>query len=213
MKVMLVNGSPHKEGNTKRALVEIAGTLEAEGVEVEHFWVGAKPIIGCMGCGACAKLGKCVHDDVVNEYNAKIAQADGFIFGSPVHYAGASGALTSFMDRAFYSANKADLAYKPAAAICSARRGGCTATFDQLNKYFAICQMPIVSSVYWNMVHAAPTPEQTAEDAEGMSTMRILAHNMAWLLKCIEAGKAAGVEPVAEVKQRTNFLERLWDEA
>lgn len=205
MKVLLVNGSPHAQGCTYTALREVAAVLEKQGIETELFQVGTKPISGCLGCGACIKTGKCVIDDVVNEFVEKAKDADGFAFGSPVHYAGASGAITSFMDRAFYGKG-AVYANKPAAAVMSCRRGGATATLDQLNKYFTISNMPIVSSQYWNMVHGN-TPDEVRQDAEGMQTMRTLGINMAWLLKCIEAGKAAGIAmPEREAKVATNFI-------
>lgn len=205
MKVILVNGSPHQYGCTYTALSEIADTLQKEQIETEIFWVGAKPISGCIACKGCFKTGKCVIDDTVNTFLEKAASADGFIFGSPVHYAGASGMLTSFMDRAFY--HKAGLYQgKPAAAIASCRRGGASATFDQLNKYFTICSMPVVSSQYWNMVHGN-TPDEVRKDLEGLQTMRTLGRNMSWMLRCIEAGKKAGIEfPVHEEKIATNFI-------
>jgi len=205
MKVLLVNGSPHAKGCTYTALCEVAAALEKQGIETELFQIGTKPVSGCLGCGACIKTGKCVVDDVVNEFVEKAKAADGFVFGSPVHFANASGAITSFMDRAFYGKG-AVYADKPAAAIISCRRGGATATLDQLNKYFTISNMPIVSSQYWNMVHGN-TPDEVRQDAEGMQTMRTLGTNMAWLLKCIEAGKAAGVAmPEREAKVATNFI-------
>lgn len=205
MKVLLVNGSPHANGCTYTALCEVAGALEAQGIETEIFQVGTKSISGCLGCAACIKTGKCVIDDVVNEFVEKAEEADGFVFGSPVHFASASGALTSFMDRAFYGKG-AVFANKPAAAIMSCRRGGATATLDQLIKYFTISNMPVVSSQYWNMVHGN-TPDEVRQDLEGMQTMRTLGVNMAWLLKCIEAGKAAGIElPQREAKVATNFI-------
>mgnify|MGYP003303297286 FL=1 len=205
MKVLLVNGSPHAQGCTYTALCEVAAALEKQGIETELFQVGTKPISGCLGCGACIKTGKCVIDDVVNEFVEKAKDADGFVFGSPVHYAGASGAITSFMDRAFYGKG-AVYANKPAAAVMSCRRGGATATLDQLNKYFTISNMPIVSSQYWNMVHGN-TPDEVRQDLEGLQTMRTLGINMAWLLKCIEAGKAAGIAmPEREAKVATNFI-------
>ena len=206
MKVMLVNGSPHKEGSTYHCLVEIQNTLTAEGIESDILWLGSKPIIGCQGCGACRKLGKCVHNDIVNEFLAAAGEYDGFIFGTPVHYAAASGAITSFMDRIFYAGSKELYYMKPAAAISIARRGGTTATWDQLNKYFGISQMPIVTSQYWNMVHGA-FGEQVKEDLEGMQTMRTLARNMAYLLKCLDAGRKSGVQlPETETKVATNFI-------
>ena len=205
MKVLLVNGSPHAKGCTYTALCEVAAALEKQGIETELFQIGTKPVSGCLGCGACIRTGKCVVDDVVNEFVEKAKAADGFVFGSPVHFANASGAITSFMDRAFYGKG-AVYADKPAAAIMSCRRGGATATLAQLNKYFTISNMPIVSSQYWNMVHGN-TPDEVRQDAEGMQTMRTLGINMAWLLKCIEAGKAAGIAmPEREAKVATNFI-------
>ena len=205
MKVILVNGSPHQYGCTYTALTEIADTLQKEDVETEIFWIGTKPISGCLGCKACAKTGICFINDSVNEFLAKAKEADGFIFGSPVHYAGASGMLTSFMDRAFYHKSEIYLG-KPAAAIASCRRGGASATFDQLNKYFGISSMPIVTSQYWNMVHGN-TPDEVKQDLEGLQTMRTLGRNMAWLLKCIDAGKKANISfPTPEEKVATNFI-------
>lgn len=206
MKVILVNGSPHKEGCTYTGLREIEKALNTDGIDTEIFWIGNEALRGCLGCGACAKLGHCVtSSDSVNEFTEKAASADGFIFGTPVHYASATGAITSFMDRAFYSGGAA-LRGKPAAAIASCRRGGASATFDQLNKYFTINCMPIVSSNYWNQIHGSK-PEDVLRDEEGLQTMRILGNNMAWLLKCIEAGKAAGIAmPEPEAKIRTNFI-------
>lgn len=205
MKVILVNGSPHKEGCTYTGLCEIEKVLNENGVETEIFWIGNEPLRGCLGCGACAKLGHCAANDSVNEFTEKAKSADGFIFGSPVHYSSATGAITSFMDRAFYSGGAA-LRGKPAAAIASCRRGGASATFDQLNKYFTINCMPIVSSNYWNQIHGSK-PEDVLQDEEGIQTMRILGKNMAWLLKCIEAGKKAGIAmPEPEAKIKTNFI-------
>ena len=205
MKVLLLNGSPHKNGCTDRALREIAAELAKAGVDSEIFWLGAKPVGGCVGCGACAKAGKCVFDGGVSEFVEKAREADGFVFGSPVHYASASGSITGFLDRAFYSGSQ-EFCGKPGAAIVSARRAGTTAAFDQLNKYFGINQMPVVSANYWNMVHGA-SPADVEQDLEGLQTMRVLARNMAWLLKCIAAGAAAGVaRPEQEQKQKTNFI-------
>ena len=204
MKVILVNGSPKKNGCTYTALTEVAGALEKNGIETEIFHVGNKPLAGCMGCGACLKTGKCFMDDTVNEFVEKAKEADGFVFGSPVHYASASGAITSFLDRLFYAGYP--MAHKPGAAVVSCRRGGATAALDQLNKYFTIAQMPVVSSNYWNMVHGN-TPEEVCQDKEGLQTMRILGRNMAWMLKCIEAGKNNGVAvPEAEAKVKTNYI-------
>ncbi len=205
MKVLLLNGSPHKNGCTDRALREIAAELAKAGVDSEIFWLGAKPVGGCVGCGACAKAGKCVFDGGVSEFVEKAREADGFVFGSPVHYASASGSITGFLDRAFYSGSQV-FRGKPGAAIVSARRAGTTAAFDQLNKYFGISQMPVVSANYWNMVHGA-SPADVEQDLEGLQTMRVLARNMAWLLKCIAAGEATGVaRPEQEQKQKTNFI-------
>ena len=204
MKVLMLNGSPHKNGCTDRALREIAAELAKAGVDSEIFWLGAKPAGGCMGCGACGKTGKCAFDGGVNEFVEKAREADGFIFGSPVHYAAASGSITGFLDRAFYSGSPA-FQGKPGAAVVSARRAGTTAAFDQLNKYFTINEMPVVSANYWNMVHGS-TAADVEQDLEGLQTMRVLARNMAWLMKCVAAGKAAGVERRAqEQKQRRNF--------
>lgn len=205
MKVILVNGSPHEKGCTYTALTEVEKTLNKEGIETEIMWLGNDPVAGCIGCGACFKSGRCFRNDVVNTFIEKMSQADGFVFGSPVHYASASGALTSFMDRAFYGRGGL-VAGKPAAAVVSCRRGGATAAFDQINKYFSISNMPIVTSQYWNQVHGK-TPEQVVQDEEGMQTMRTLGMNMAWLLKCIEAGKKAGIErPEYEKKIATNYI-------
>ena len=205
MKVLLVNGSPHANGCTYTALCEVAGALEKEGIETEIFQVGTKPISGCLACGACMKTGRCVINDTVNEFLAKVETANGFVFGSPVHFASASGALTSFMDRVFYGRGNL-FAYKPAAAVMSCRRGGATATFEQINKYFTISNMPVVGSQYWNMVHGN-NPDEVKQDLEGLQTMRTLGRNMAWLLKSIQAGRDAGVEvPEREGKVATNFI-------
>lgn len=206
MKVLLINGSPKAHGCTYTALSEVAGVLEKEGIETEIFHVGNKPIRGCMACGSCYDgSGKCVFDDdPVNIALEKAKTADGFVFGSPVHYAAASGQITAFLDRFFYAGKGFE--YKPGAAIVSCRRGGSTAAFEQLNKYFTISGMPVVSSQYWNMVHGT-TPDEVRQDLEGMQTMRTLGRNMAWLLKCIEAGKKAGVPlPEKEQRARTNFI-------
>ncbi len=208
LKVLLVNGSPHEKGCTYTALQEIQSELASQGISADIFFIGTKPINGCLGCGYCRRSGasRCVNNDGrVNEFIELAKDYDGFVFGSPVHYAAASGALTAFMDRAFY-AGGASLAYKPSAAIMSCRRGGATATFDQLNKYFTINRMPVVPSQYWNMVHGN-TPDDVRQDLEGLQTMRTLARNMAWLLKCIESGRENGIElPEKEAPQRTNFI-------
>ena len=206
-KVLLVNGSSRQEGNTSVALAEVAAALEGHGVETETMWLGNKPVNDCIACGKCAELGgKCVVDnDVVNELIAKAAQADGFVFGTPVYYAHPSGRILCALDRAFYAGGAA-CRHKPGVAVAVARRGGTTASFDVLNKYFTICEMPVVSSTYWNNVHGR-LPGEAAQDAEGLQTMRNIGQNMAWLLKCIEAGKAAGIDvPVAERGQMTNYI-------
>jgi multimeric flavodoxin WrbA len=204
MKVLLVNGSLHEKGCTYTALCEVEKALNANGVDTEIYWIGKNVTSGCTGCWACKKTGKCVIDDGVNEFVQKAAKADGYIFGSPVYYASAAGALVSFMDRVFYSGGK-NLAYKPAAAVVSCRRAGASTTFDVINKYFTINNMQIVGSNYWNEIHGNK-PEEVLQDEEGLQTMRVLGNNMAWLLKCIELGKQAGVEPVKEKKVWTNFI-------
>lgn len=207
MKVLLINGSPKANGCTYTALSEIANELEKENIETEIFHIGNKPIRGCIGCGGCYTTNKCVfNNDVVNDGIEKVKKADGIILGSPVHYAAASGAITSFLDRLFYAYGGKFLAHKPGAAIVSCRRGGSTAAFEQLNKYFTISNMPIVSSQYWNMVHGN-TPEEVKQDLEGMQTMRVLGQNMAWLLKSIQSGKEAGIKlPEKEPRAMTNFI-------
>lgn len=205
MKVLLVNGSPHERGCTYTALAEVAKALGEEQIETEIFWVGSRPITGCMGCMACRLKGGCIHEDKVNEAIAKLDGIDGIIVGSPVHYAAGSGQITSFLDRLFYSSGT-KLAYKPGAAVVSCRRGGASATFDQLNKYFTINNMPVVSSQYWNQVHGN-TPEEVLKDGEGLQIMRTLGRNMAWMLKSLEAGRAAGVKiPASEERIQTNFI-------
>ena len=206
MKVLLVNGSPHKNGSTNRALQEVEKTLQAAGVETEIFWIGNEPVGGCIGCGGCGKKGECVFGGPVVEFVRKAKTADGFVFGSPVHYAAASGNMTSFLDRVFYSASAETFRFKPAAVVTAARRGGNSAAYEQLLKYPGISHMPIVSSQYWNMVHGA-NAQDVEQDLEGLQTMRALGRNMAWLLSCIEAGKDAGINPPAvEPFQRTNFI-------
>lgn len=210
MKVLLVNGSPHKNGCTYTALCEVAKALNDEGVDTEIFWIQNKPIGGCIACKSCVKTGKCVFDDVVNECRKKAMEADGFIFGTPVHYAAATGNITAFMDRLFYSDfcgnSGKSFMFKPAATVISARRAGTTAAFDQMNKYYTISQMPIISSRYWNMVHGT-SPDEVKQDTEGMQVMRMLGRNMAYYLKCIEAGKKAGISlPKQEAICFTNFI-------
>ena len=204
MKVLLVNGSYHEKGCTYTALAEVAKALNANGVETEIYWLGQNQVSGCKGCWACKKIKKCVIDDGMNEFVEKAAEFDGYVFGSPVYYASAAGALVSFMDRVFYSGGK-HLAYKPAAAVVSCRRAGASTTFDVINKYFTINNMPIVASNYWNEIHGN-TAEEAAQDPEGLQTMRVLGNNMAWLLKCIALGKEAGIAPETEKKIWTNFI-------
>jgi multimeric flavodoxin WrbA len=209
MKVLLVNGSPHAQGCTYTALEEVAKTLNIEGIETEIFQIGIKPLSGCIDCQKCQELGRCVFSDRVNEFLDMAKDAEGFVFGSPVHYAAAGGAITSFLDRVFFAdflSGGQRFYLKPAAAIVSARRAGTTATFDQLNKYFTISEMPVISSRYWNMVHGS-TPDEVKKDLEGLQTMRILGRNMAWFLKCKEAGIKAGVAfPEREEIILTNFI-------
>ena len=205
MKVLLVNGSPHERGATYTALSEVSAALNESGVDTEIFWIGNQPIGGCMGCGYCRGKGECVRADKVNGIAARLDEFDGFVFGSAVHYAAASGALSSFMDRLFYMKGRA-MRHKPAAAVVSCRRAGSTAAFDEINKYFTISEMPIVSSNYWNQIHGSNAEEARA-DGEGMQIMRLLGTNMAYLLKCIEAGKAAGINPPERTKKvMTNFI-------
>jgi len=210
MKVLLVNGSPRKDGCTYTALMEAAKTLNHEGIGTEFFWIGNEPIQGCIACRRCKETGFCHAGEDVNEFRKLAADADGFIFGTPVYYAAANGSLISFMDRLFFSEAMGNggktFFMKPAAAVVSARRAGTTAAFDQVNKYFTISQMPIVSSRYWNMVHGM-TSEDVLKDEEGLYTMRVLGRNMAYILKCLEAGVKAGVPlPINETPVRTNFI-------
>ena len=208
MKVLMINASPHEKGCTYTALSEIGDTLEKEGIESEIINIGKAMKHPCVACMTCAKTksGKCAFDDdPVNECIEKIKEADGFIIGEPVYYGGPASQAQMFMDRVFYSAGSS-FAFKPAAAIASCRRGGLTPTMDRMNKYFTISQMPIVSSNYWNGVHGN-TAEEVKNDFEGLQTMRILARNMAWLIKSIEAGKKANITyPEQEKKIRTNFI-------
>lgn len=205
MKVLMLNGSAKPNGNTARALREIGAQLAQEGVEFEIVELGGQPIRDCLGCGGCAK-GPCVFDDDgVNEFVEKARAADGFVFATPVYYAHPSGRILSFLDRVFYSGGDA-FAYKPGAAVAVARRGGTTASVDALGKYFGISQMPQVGSTYWSIVHGR-VPGEAEQDAEGMQTMRNLARNMAWMLKCMEAGKKAGISlPDTERGNVTNFI-------
>lgn len=203
MKVLLVNGSPNKEGCTYTALTEVAGALQKNGIETQIFHIGRKPVHGCIACGRCEQIGRCTFDDdVCNELAERMAEADGIVIGSPVYYAGPNGALCALLDRIFFSSSQR-LANKPAAAVVSCRRGGSTTAFDRLNKYFTISRMPIVSSQYWNMVHGF-TPEDVRKDLEGLQIMRTLGNNMAWMLKSIQDGKQP--EPEQETWVMTNFI-------
>ena len=209
MKVLLINGSPHKEGCTYTALKEISNTLKEESIESEIYNIDTKTE-ACRACYACAKLGKCIIDDKVNDFIEYAREFDGYVIGSPVHYASASGSAVSFLDRAFFAGSRnpkgSPFIHKPGASVVSARRAGTTFTFDQLNKYFTITQMPVISGRYWNMVHGA-TPEDVKKDLEGLQNMRILARNMAWHLKCKEAGEKTGVSmPKTEEITFTNFI-------
>ena len=204
MKVLLFNGSPKVNGNTARALEEMIQVFHAEGVETEVIQVGNQDIRGCLACTSCRKTGKCVIDDLVNECAAKLEDCDGMVFASPVYFASANGTMISFLDRLFYSLT-ADLRMKVGASVAVARRGGCSATFDQLNKYFTICGMPVASSQYWNSVHGM-VPGDADEDAEGLQTMRTLARNMIFLMKSIALGREQFGLPEEEQRQRTNFI-------
>lgn len=205
MKVLLVNGSPNIKGCTNRALKEIQDELIREGIDAEIFWIGNKTIGGCMACGQCRNGNGCIIKDRVNEFVEKAKECDAFVFGSPVYYAGCAGNMKSFLDRVFYSGGKY-LRGKLGAAVASSRRGGSTSVFDEINKFFTISEMPVVSSCYWNEVHGG-NAEQVEQDQEGLYTMKVLARNMAYLLKCIEEGKKAGIEK-ADVGPRvwTNFV-------
>lgn len=204
MKALLVNGSPRANGCTFTALTELKKTLEQEGVEVELVQIGNKDVRGCIACRKCATIGKCVFDDVVNEVAPKFAECDAFVIGSPVYYGSPNGTAVSFLDRLFFSTKSIDKSMKVGAAVVSCRRGGNTATFDMLNKYFTISNMPIVSSQYWNMVYGS-TPEEVLQDAEGLQTMRTLGRNMAFLMKCIALGKEKYGLPEKEPITFTNF--------
>lgn len=209
MNVLLVNGSPHREGCTHTALCTVSGALRQNGIGTDLFWIGTKPLSGCLACHRCDTLNQCVLQDTVNDFLALAGAYDGFVFGTPVHWGGAGGAITSFLDRAFY----ADLnggghrfLGKPAAAVISARRAGTTATWDQMNKYFGLMQMPIITSRYWNMVHGT-TPEEVRQDLEGIQTLELLGHNMAYFLKCREAGEKLGIPaPPQKPFVYTNFI-------
>ncbi len=205
MKVLMLNGSAKAKGNTNRALVEIGEELKKAGIDYEIFQVGPKPIRDCIGCGRCTEEGCVFTDDSVNEFIAKAREADGFVFGTPVYYAHPSGRILSFLDRVFYSSKDA-LTQKPAAAIAIARRAGTSASLDTLQKFISNNAMPMISSTYWNLAFGR-VPGEIEQDAEGLQTMRNLGKNMAWILKCIEAGKKAGIEaPVMDAGARTHFI-------
>lgn len=204
MKVLLINGSPRVNGNTAIALNEMVKVFQEEGIESEVIQIGQKDIRGCIACGSCYKTGKCVFNDVVNECAAKFEESDGLVIASPVYYASANGTLISFLDRLFYSSHF-DKCMKVGASVTIARRGGCSATFDELNKYFTINSMPVASSQYWNSVHGAKIGEAN-EDLEGLQTMRTLARNMSFLMKSIALGKEKYGLPEKESRQSTNFI-------
>ena len=204
MKVLLINGSPKVNGNTALALENMAQVFAEQGIEAEIIQVGNQPVRGCIACNGCSKTGKCVFDDVVNEVGAKLESADGIVVGSPVYYASANATLIAFLDRLFYSTH-VNLRMKVGASVVIARRGGCSATFDELNKYFTISGMPIASSHYWNSVHGG-APGEAAEDAEGIATVRNLAKNMAFLMKSIALGKETFGLPEYDKRAFTSFI-------
>ncbi len=204
MKVLLLNGSPHENGTTMRALKEVEHTLQENGIETEIISIGQNEVSGCTVCGACKKTGYCVKNDFTNVVIDKLEASDGFIVGTPVYYAGLNGTLKSLLDKTFYAHGK--FVGKPAAAVACARRAGTSFTLDIINKYFMISEMPVISSQYWNNVYGA-NAEDAEKDLEGLQTMRVLANNMAYILKCIEAGKKAGITPPEkEPRKRTNFI-------
>lgn len=204
MKVILINGSSRKNGCTSIALSEVARALNEEGIDTENIFIGNEALPDCIACRKCKEFGKCVFDDAVNAFVEQARGADGFVFGSPVYYAHPSARLLTFMDRAFYSGGSA-FAFKPAAAVLSARRAGTTASFDVINKYFTICSMPVVSSTYWNHVYGAQ-PDEVKEDKEGLMTMYNLGKNMAWLLNCIALGRQNGLTHPENEKVLTSFI-------
>ena len=204
MKVLLINGSPRANGNTAIALNEMADVFAAEGIETEILQVGNKDIRGCIACGSCKKNGKCVFDDIVNETAAKLGEYDGIVVGSPVYFAAANGTLVSFLNRLFYSA-RVDLRGVVGASVVIARRGGCSSTFDELNKFFTIRGMPVASSQYWNMVYGS-VPGEAQQDDEGLQTMRTLARNMTFLMRSVALGKEKYGLPETEAPARTNFI-------
>lgn len=208
MKVVLINGSPHEKGCTYTALKEVADTLQNEGIDAEIVHIGKDPIAGCTACGYCSRTGenRCVINDKVNQILEKLETADGLVVGSPVYYASPNGSLISLLDRLFLAGAQSLMALKPGAAVTSARRAGTTSTLEVIQKYFTISQMPVVSSNYWPMVHGS-SPQEVAQDKEGLQIMRILGRNMAWMLSCIQAGEKAGInKPQAEEKIKTSFI-------
>lgn len=203
MKVLLINASPHEKGSTYTALAQMIDVFEKEGVETTLLNIGKSAVRGCIACGACAKSGKCVFDDEVNRAAKEFEQANGIVLASPVYYASANGTLFAFCDRLFHS-TAFDKTMKVGAAVVSARRGGSTASFDAINKYFSVSSMPIASSLYWNQIHGN-NAEEALQDEEGLQTMRVLAKNMVFLMKSIELGKSAFGLPEKEDKIKTNF--------
>ena len=204
MKVLIINGSPKEKGNTAIAIDEMVGVFKSEDIETEVLHIGNKAIRGCVACGQCGTIGKCAFDDEVNEVALKLADVDGLVVASPVYYASANATLIAFLDRLFYS-SKFDKTMKVGASVVVARRGGCSATFDELNKYFTISGMPVASSMYWNSVHGS-APGEAKDDAEGLHTMRCLAKNMSFLIKSIDLGKKEFGMPKNEAKVYTNYI-------
>lgn len=205
MKVLLINGSPHKKGSTQRALKEVADILNKEGIDTEIIYIGGNEVRGCISCNTCRKIGKCTFSDIVNEVALKFKECDGIVIGSPVYYAGINGTLKSFLDRLFYSANY-DKSFKVGCAVISSRRAGSTSAFDQINKYFTISNMPVVSSSYWNEVHGMDDID-VLKDLEGLQTMRNLGRNMAFLIKAIDLAKNEYGLPKIERDYVTNFID------
>lgn len=205
MKVLMVNGSPREHGCTYTALAEVADTLHKHGIDTEIIYLGMKPVAGCIACMKCFETGHCFRDDIVRELQDRLDEFDAIILGSPVYYSNPTGQILSFAQRLFFC-KEDEMAGKLGAAVVSCRRGGASATFESLNQFFTIANMPVVSSQYWNSVHGF-TPDDVRKDAEGLQTMRNLGRNMAWLLRCIEAGRAAGIDvPANEQSSRTNFV-------
>ena len=209
MKVLLVNGSPHQNGCTYTALQEVGAALREAGIRSDVFWIGDQPLTGCIGCSFCAEAGRCRYDDTVNIFLDVAEDYNGFVFGAPVHFASAAASMLGFLSRVFFADHCAGLnrfAFKPGAAIVSARRAGTTAALDELNKYMLYAQMPIVTSRYWNMVLGC-TPEEVRQDLEGIQILRVLGRNMAWILKSLEAGRKSGIDiPEQEPRINTNFI-------